>query len=184
MISWEMGDGRREKAPTTHLHLYLINCFSAFYNRILYSIRRLMKAILFCVSLLMTCVLCSQVTKPDTIIVRADDICSTFMPERMTYCVADKSGTGYSYQDSIRVCGNIIYGFQRQYYLTVYDQYGVKRLEGYFFDCYANGHCVNYDAKGNKLSEGNYKMVGSGKNKRSKRKGKWIYYDPKGNIRR
>jgi hypothetical protein len=137
----------------------------------------------FCL-LLLTVLLRAQPVTTDTISIHADTACGNFMPSRMYHSVQSKLGDGYSYTDSIRVCGTVVNGFNTQYYLIVYDEQGVKRMEGNFFDAFANGHCIHYDSKGRKLSEGNYRMKGRGKRRHSKQKGKWIYYDPKGNVRR
>lgn len=111
----------------------------------------------------------------DTIIIRTDSACSNVMPLRMHYGVQSKTGGGYEYNDSIRVCGKIVNGSNRQYHLIVYNEKGIKKLEGDFFDQYANGRVTFFDDKGELYCYRNYKMKGRGKHRRSK-SGRVHYY--------
>jgi hypothetical protein len=116
----------------------------------------------------------------DTVRVRVDTTCNNFMPARVYYAIASKTGGGSSYMDSIRICGTIVNAYRKNYYLVVTDRYGVKRLEGNFYDEFAAGHCIHYDDKGRKTSEGEYKMITKRKYAYSKQTGKWKYYNSSG----
>lgn len=120
----------------------------------------------------------------DTIIVHVDTVCNDFMPHREKIVVPAKTDEEKTeYYDSIRVCGQIVEGFRKHYYLIVYDKQHVKRMEGTFYDHLADGHCITYDYRGRKISEGGYKLV---RKKRtyypSVKTGTWIYYDISGGI--
>lgn len=133
-------------------------------------------------SLLLICSISSN--GMDTLTIHVDSICNNFMPHREHIVIpATSTEEKIEYDDSIRVCGQVIDGFRKNYYLIVYDMQGVKRMEGKFWDHLANGHCINYDFRGRKVSEGDYKLV---RKKRyyypSEKTGMWIYYDLKGGI--
>lgn len=137
----------------------------------------------FLLSCFFTLLVCESIAQTDTIHVRADSICGNFMPSRMHYVMTSKTGSGgYEYTDSVRVCDSALSVYNLNYYLIVYDKNGAKRLEGYFYDQFAVGHCINYDWKGRKTSEGDYKIKGKGKRKYSAFTGVWKYYNANGDI--
>lgn len=140
-----------------------------------------MKSLLF--SCLFPLLVSESIAQTDTVVVRADSICNNFMPIRSHIAVATKYGPGsYEYTDSVRVCDSILNVYNSYYYLIVYDKNGIKRLEGSFYDGYANGHCVNYDVKGRITSEGDYKIKGRHKRKYSVMSGTWKYYNANGDL--
>lgn len=121
----------------------------------------------------------------DTLTVHATSDCSDFMPHRKHIVLSPDSPDEepIQYSDSIRVCGEIVEGFRKNYYLIVYDKSGTKRMEGNFWDHLANGHCINYDFRGRKISEGDYKLVKKRKYYYpSVKTGTWIYYDISGKV--
>ena len=78
----------------------------------------------------------------------------------------------------------MIEGYNKQSYLIVYSPDSTELLEGNFYDQYANGHCIRYDGKGRKTSEGDYRIKGKGKRRRSVMTGTWRYYNSKGVLLR
>lgn len=125
--------------------------------------------------------LCTAQT--DTVRIQVPNECTYLMPSRYNVSTVSKSGDTVSrYTDSIRVGTQIINKNQQRYYLIVTDSSGNKRLEGNFFDYYADGHVITYDQKGRKFSEGDYKIerIRLSKDRMSVQTGIWYYYDTKG----
>lgn len=127
---------------------------------------------------------CLNAANADTITIHLETACNNFMPHRQHVVIpATSTEEKVEYDDSIRVCGQIVDGFRKNYYLIVYDMQGVKRMEGSFYDHLAEGHCISYDFRGRKTSEGDYKLVKKrGYYYPSVKTGVWIYYDLKGGI--
>lgn len=122
----------------------------------------------------------------DTIVVHVDTVCTDFMPRRGSYFVHDeKTQELLRMPDSIRVGNQVVYAYNRHYYLVAYDVNGTKRLEGNFWDEHAEGYFADFDYRGRKISEGHYKLV---KKHRivypSVKTGTWKYYDISGKVLR
>lgn len=135
--------------------------------------------------------------KIDTIRINLDHQTGNFFPSRC--CAHSSSKVGpktFSYIDSIRIGIHEIRKGGQRYYLMVYDMKGVKRLEGEFFDEFADGKVILFDATGRKAGEGHYKMTeynrprtmcrSRGKRLRKNfytvQTGTWKYYDRKGTV--
>lgn len=63
------------------------------------------------------------------------------------------------YIDSIRVMWTQINKANQRYYLIVINKRGIKRLEGTFYDAFADGWVIEYDTAGIKKAEGNCELI-------------------------
>jgi hypothetical protein len=133
---------------------------------------------------------------PDTIIIIAGYETS-FFPWRGCMTANSKGGPDPPpYIDSIRVCSQQVNKGWQRYYLIVKDKSGKKRLEGEFFDEFADGKVIIYDRTGKKTEERHYKVSAYNKprticrkdgkrlkkNYYSRSAGTWRYYDRSGKV--
>jgi hypothetical protein len=119
----------------------------------------------------------------DTIHVIVPNNCLYLMPTCFDPVVASLSGDSiFECTDTIWLWNQVINKNKEHYYLIVTDSSGSKRMEGNFFDSYADGHVIHYDEQGRKESEGDYKIYKKRFNGQqySLPTGYWYYYDAKG----
>jgi hypothetical protein len=145
-----------------------------------------MRIELFLLALIVSPLLSIAGTRLDTITIHVDTACTDFMPHRGSYFVHDEETQKLiRLPDSIRVGNQLVYGYNKHYYLIAYDMNGTKRLEGNFWDEHAEGYFADFDYRGRKISEGHYKLVKKHKIcYPSAKTGTWNYYDINGKVLR